>query len=118
MLLLLNSCQDKNETYGEIIVNKKFAENLWINTSDSLSGATFLKNQVVFFNDMKFEGDSIYDYLIVRKIKFKNSDTIFLGQYLKRINISDTLYNEIIRINDTSFTIKRNHKIETFVLSQ
>ncbi|WP_338731199.1 hypothetical protein [Mangrovimonas cancribranchiae] len=115
-ILCFFSCKEAKETYTEKVISQKFAERMWIESSDSLNGVTFLKNQIAFFNNMKFTSDSIYDYSVIQRIKYKNGNKTEEGIYLKRTQLYDTIYNELVKYNDTSFVIKRNNRIETFIM--
>ena len=71
---------------------------------------------LAFFENMKFPGDSVYSYKVVDSISIVGTLENKIGTYMKRMNLSDTLYSEIIDFTDSTLTLKKNDGIEIYKL--
>ena len=117
-IFLLISCKTEPKKYAEINNSTEFKKGEWISNKDSLSGISIRKGMLAFFEDMQFVADSIYDYKVVDSISISGNLDNKIGTYLKRMNLSDTLYSEIKEITDSTLTLKRNNGIEIYKLKQ
>mgnify|MGYP007014079374 CR=1 FL=1 len=118
IIFLLISCQEEFQTYSEINNPTEFKNGEWISGTDSLSGISFRKSKLAFFENMGFPGDSVYDYRIVDSISSIRGVKNKIGTYLKRMNLYDTLYLKIIEYSDSSLTLNKTNGIETYILKK
>jgi hypothetical protein len=115
-ILLLTSCKTETKKYVEIENPTVFKNGEWISNKDSLSGISIRKGVLAFFKNMEFVADSIYDYKIVDSISIIGNQKVRIGTYIKRTNLSDTLYSEIKELTDSTLTLKKNKVIEIYNL--
>tara|TARA_R110000823_G_scaffold314961_1_gene445146 strand:- start:186 stop:569 length:384 start_codon:yes stop_codon:yes gene_type:complete len=116
IILILISCKTETKTYAEIENQTKFKNGEWISNKDTLSGISIRKEMLAFFENMKFPGDSVYSYKVVDSISIVGTLENKIGTYMKRMNLSDTLYSEIIDFTDSTLTLKKNDGIEIYKL--
>ena len=115
-LLLITSFKTEKKIYSEIESPIEFSEGLWISKKDSLKGISIIKGQLAFFENMTFPGDSIYDYKVVDSISKIRNRQDKIGTYIKKMNLWDTVYVEIIDFKENLLTLKQNNDIETYRL--
>lgn len=115
-ILLLSSCKEDPKQYAEIKNLMDFKTGEWINDKDSLSGISIRKGMLAFFENMQAPGDSIYDYRVVDFISILGNRKEKIGTYLKKMNLRDTLYVELIEFTDSTITLKKNNDIEIYRL--
>ena len=116
LIILLTSCQKETTKKIEIENPIEFKSGEWVSSKDSLSGISIRKELLVFYENNKFEGDDVDNYLVVDSIKMVGTRKSKIGTYLKRINLSDTLYSEIVKYSDSSLTLKKNNGIVIYKL--
>lgn len=116
ILILLISCETEPKKLVEIDNPTEFKEGEWISNKDSISGISIRKGMFAFFENMKFPGDSIYDYKVVDSISIIGDKKDKIGTYLKRMNFTDTLYVEIIHFTDSTLTLKKQNETEIYKL--
>ena len=116
LILILNSCKSEPNKYSEIENSTEFKRGEWISNKDSLSGISIRKGMLAFFENMKFPGDSIYDYKVVDSISVNGNRKVKIGTYIKKMNLWDTLYVEITEFTDSTLTLKMNNGTETYKL--
>ncbi len=116
LILLLTSCKSEPIKYSEIENPTEFEKGEWISNKDSLSGISIRKGMLVFFENMKAPGDSIYDYKVVDSVCIIGNKKDKIGTYIKKTNLRDTLYVEIVEFTDSTLTLKKNNGTETYNL--
>jgi hypothetical protein len=116
ILILLISCKTEPKKLVEIENPTEFKEGEWISNKDSLNGISIRKGMLAFFENMKFPGDSIYDYKVVDSISIIGDKKNKIGTYIKRMNFTDTLYVEIIDFTDSTLTLKKQNETEIYKL--
>ncbi|WP_299677147.1 hypothetical protein [uncultured Tenacibaculum sp.] len=114
--LILISCKSEPIKYSEIENSTEFKKGEWISNKDSLSGISIRKGILAFFENMKFPGDSIYDYKVVDSIKLTGYRKEKIGTYIKKMNLWDTIYVEVTEFTDSTLTLKMNNGMETYNL--
>jgi hypothetical protein len=86
----------------------------WFDTKDSLSGISVREDKMAFFKKMQFSGDDICHYSIIDSIKKAEQKEIKFGEYLLLKGYTDTIQYEIIKRNDSFFSLKMNNEIRKF----
>lgn len=117
VILILISCKSEPIKYSEIENSTEFKNGEWISNRDSLSGISIREGMLAFFENMKFPGDSIYNYKVVDSIRLTGNQKEKTGTYIKKMNLQDTIYVEIIEFTDSTLTLKINNGIETYKLN-
>ena len=116
LILIMISCKSEPTKYSEIKNPAEFKNGEWISNKDSLSGISVRKGVLAFFENMKFPGDSIYDYKVVDSITISGNRKEKTGTYIKKMNLWDTLYVEITEFKDSILTLRINNGTETYKL--
>ncbi len=116
IFLLLTSCKTETKSHEEIENPTEFKKGEWISDRDSLNGVSIRKGKLAFFENMKFVADSIYDYKVVDSVSITGTRKNNIGTFIKRMNLSDTLYSEIIDFTDSSLTLRKDNEIKKYKL--
>ncbi|WP_298481473.1 hypothetical protein [uncultured Maribacter sp.] len=114
--MLLTSCKTETKSHEEIENPTEFKKGEWISDRDSLNGVSIRKGKLAFFENMKFVADSIYDYKVVDSVSITGTRKNNIGTFIKRMNLSDTLYSEIIDFTDSSLTLRKDNEIKKYKL--
>ncbi|SNR60864.1 hypothetical protein SAMN06265371_106223 [Lutibacter agarilyticus] len=106
----------KTERDKKIILNR----GEWKNDNDTLNGISVRKNQLGFYKKMTLPAEDICYYTIIDSIEIINNNERKLNEYLKTINVGDTIYHKILELQDSLIILELNDKktIETFRLKK
>lgn len=114
---LLVENKEKIIKFSRLKKNEVFLKGEWISNLDSSSGISVRKNKLAFFKNMTFESKDIYKYEILDSFHKTLKKEIFIGEFLKIMDYSDTVYHQIIKRNDSIIMLKMGvNRIETFKL--
>ena len=114
--LKANQAEIKN--YVETENPTEFKRGEWVSERDSLKGISIRKGKLAFFENLKFTADSIYDYKVVGSVSIVGTQKNNIGTFIKRMNLSDTLYSEIIEFTYNTLRLKKDNKIELVLIKK
>lgn len=114
LLIILVSC--KNKVYEERINKIKLTEGEYYSELNSEDGISIRENKISFFENMNFNSEDIYQYVIVDSILIEGNVESKIGTYLKRTDHKDTLYTKCEKTLDSTIILNRNDKAEKFKL--
>ena len=114
LLIVLVSC--KSKIYEERINKIKLTEGEYYSELNSEDGISIRENKISFFENMNFNSEDIYQYVIVDSILTEGNVESKIGTYLKRTDYKDTLYTKCEKILDSTIILNRNDKVEKFKL--
>jgi len=114
--LLINLVSCKNKIYEERINKIKLTEGEYYSELNSEDGISIRENKISFFENMNFNSEDIYQYVIIDSILTEGNVESKIGTYLKRTDHKDTLYTKCEKILDSTIILNRNDKAEKFKL--
>jgi hypothetical protein len=114
LIFILTACHKK--TYEERINKSKLNEGEYYSELNSQNGISVRENKIAFFENMTFNSEDIYEYVIVDSILTEGNVENNIGTYLKRTDRKNTLYTKFEKILDSTIILKRNNQSETFKL--
>lgn len=115
-VLLIILVSFKNKAYEERINKIKLTEGEYYSELNSEDGISIRENKISFFENMNFNSENIYQYVIVDSMLTEGNVESKIGTYLKRTDHKDTLYTKCEKILDSTIILNRNDKAEKFKL--
>lgn len=111
---LLCSCKDK--IYEERINNRELIEGEYYSELRPKDGFSIRGNKIAFFENMVFVSKDIYEFVLIDSMLTDADGEEKIGSYIKRTDLSDTLYTQIDRKTDSIIILNPNVRPEAFKL--